>query len=118
MSVTNKLLRIEPSQCATVDQLVALLGEKWTLLVLGALTKEPTRRYTRQPLADPLTLSALRGCLPVRADGWPCLHRPPMTIAPGADELGQAAHLRTEQRRAANANTRCLQIIARATTRR
>ena len=24
---------------------VALLGEKWTLLVLGALTKEPTLRY-------------------------------------------------------------------------
>ena len=45
MSVTNKLVRIEPSQCAAVDQLVALLGEKWTLLVLGALTKEPTLRY-------------------------------------------------------------------------
>ena len=45
MSVTNKLVRIEPSQCAAVDQLVALLGEKWTLLVLGALTKAPTLRY-------------------------------------------------------------------------
>jgi DNA-binding HxlR family transcriptional regulator len=45
VSVTNKLVRIEPSQCAAVDQLVALLGEKWTLLVLGALTKEPTLRY-------------------------------------------------------------------------
>lgn len=45
MSVTNKLVRIEPIQCAAVDQLVALLGEKWTLLVLGALTKEPTLRY-------------------------------------------------------------------------
>ena len=45
MSVTNKLVRIEPSQCAAVDQVVALLGEKWTLLVLGALTKEPTLRY-------------------------------------------------------------------------
>lgn len=45
MNVTNKLVRIEPSQCAAVDQLVALLGEKWTLLVLGALTKEPTLRY-------------------------------------------------------------------------
>lgn len=45
MSVTNKLVRIEPSQCAAIDQLVALLGEKWTLLVLGALTKEPTLRY-------------------------------------------------------------------------
>jgi DNA-binding HxlR family transcriptional regulator len=39
------LVRIEPSQCAAVDQLVMLLGEKWTLLVLGALTKEPTLRY-------------------------------------------------------------------------
>jgi DNA-binding HxlR family transcriptional regulator len=45
VSVTNKLVRIEPSQCAAVDQLVALLGEKWTLLVLGALTKEQTLRY-------------------------------------------------------------------------
>jgi len=45
VSVTNKLVRIEPSQCAAVDQVVALLGEKWTLLVLGALTKEPTLRY-------------------------------------------------------------------------
>jgi DNA-binding HxlR family transcriptional regulator len=45
VSVTNKLVRIEPSQCAAIDQLVALLGEKWTLLVLGALTKEPTLRY-------------------------------------------------------------------------
>ena len=45
MSVTNKSVRIEPSQCAAVDQLVALLGEKWTLLVLGALTKAPTLRY-------------------------------------------------------------------------
>jgi DNA-binding HxlR family transcriptional regulator len=45
VSVTNKLVRIEPSQCAAVDQLVGLLGEKWTLLVLGALTKEPTLRY-------------------------------------------------------------------------
>jgi DNA-binding HxlR family transcriptional regulator len=45
VSVTNKLVRIEPSQCAAVDQLLVLLGEKWTLLVLGALTKEPTLRY-------------------------------------------------------------------------
>jgi DNA-binding HxlR family transcriptional regulator len=45
VSVTNKLVRIEPSQCPAVEQLVALLGEKWTLLVLGALTKEPTLRY-------------------------------------------------------------------------
>ena len=45
MGVTNKSVRIESSQCAAVDQLVALLGEKWTLLILGALTKEPTLRY-------------------------------------------------------------------------
>ena len=45
MSVTNKRVRTEASQCAAVDQLVALLGEKWTLLILGALTKEPTLRY-------------------------------------------------------------------------
>jgi len=46
MSVTNKLVRIEQSQCAAVDQVVGLLGEKWTLLVLGALTKEPALRYS------------------------------------------------------------------------
>jgi DNA-binding HxlR family transcriptional regulator len=45
VSVANKLVRIEASQCAAVDQVVALLGEKWTLLVLGALTKAPTLRY-------------------------------------------------------------------------
>jgi DNA-binding HxlR family transcriptional regulator len=45
VGVTNKLVRIEPSQCAAVDQVVGLLGEKWTLLVLGALTKQPTLRY-------------------------------------------------------------------------
>ncbi len=45
MSVTNKWVRIESSQCAAVDQLVTLLGEKWTLLVLGALTKQSSLRY-------------------------------------------------------------------------
>lgn len=45
MSVTNKLVRGEPGPCAAVDQAVALLGEKWTLLVLGALTKQPSLRY-------------------------------------------------------------------------
>ncbi|HEX2735719.1 MAG TPA: helix-turn-helix domain-containing protein [Polyangiaceae bacterium] len=45
MSVTNKLVRGEPSQCAAVDELVLLLGEKWTLLILGALTKAPVLRY-------------------------------------------------------------------------
>lgn len=46
MSVTNKLVRIEPTQCAVVDQVVSLIGEKWSLLVLGALTKKPALRYT------------------------------------------------------------------------
>lgn len=45
MSATNKQVRIEPSECGAVDQLVTLLGEKWTLLVLGALTKAQTLRY-------------------------------------------------------------------------
>jgi DNA-binding HxlR family transcriptional regulator len=45
LGVTNKSVRMEASQCAAVDQLVALLGEKWTLLVLGALSKAPTLRY-------------------------------------------------------------------------
>lgn len=45
MSVTNKLVRTDSAQCAAVDELVALLGEKWTLLILGALTKKPVLRY-------------------------------------------------------------------------
>lgn len=45
MGVTNKWVRMEKSQCAAVDQVVALLGEKWTLLILGALSKAPTLRY-------------------------------------------------------------------------
>jgi DNA-binding HxlR family transcriptional regulator len=45
MTVTNKRVRVEASTCAAVDDVVALLGEKWTLLVLGALTKTPTLRY-------------------------------------------------------------------------
>jgi DNA-binding HxlR family transcriptional regulator len=45
VGVTNKLVRGAATQCAAVDQLVALIGEKWTILVLGALTKQPTLRY-------------------------------------------------------------------------
>ena len=45
MSVTNKLVRTGSTSCAAVDDVVALLGEKRTLLVLGALTKTPTLRY-------------------------------------------------------------------------
>ncbi|MBS2021994.1 MAG: helix-turn-helix transcriptional regulator [Deltaproteobacteria bacterium] len=39
------MVRIEPSQCAAVDEVVALLGEKWSMLVIGALTKKETLRY-------------------------------------------------------------------------
>lgn len=52
MSATNKRVRIddrleEPaaSACAAVDEVVALLGNRWPLLVLGALRQRKTLRY-------------------------------------------------------------------------
>jgi DNA-binding HxlR family transcriptional regulator len=45
VSATNKQVDIGPSECGAVDQVVALLGEKWTLLILGALTRAQTLRY-------------------------------------------------------------------------
>lgn len=52
MSATNKRVRIDdPSEehagngCAAVDEVVALLGNRWPLLVLGALRRRKTLRY-------------------------------------------------------------------------
>ncbi len=48
VSVTNKLVRVEQSgkRCPAVNEAAALLGDKWTILVLGVLSKErPTLRY-------------------------------------------------------------------------
>ncbi len=39
-------MRTEDVQCAAVDATVALLGDKWTLLVLGVLAKSGTLRYS------------------------------------------------------------------------
>lgn len=49
MSATNKKVRIEEHAadgCSVVDEAVALMGNRWPLLVLGALTKQKTLRYT------------------------------------------------------------------------
>lgn len=48
MSVTKKTMRMEASagkSCVAVNEAVALIRDKWTVLVLGALTKEKSLRY-------------------------------------------------------------------------
>jgi hypothetical protein len=48
MSATNKMVRMsEPAgkQCVAVNEAVALLHDKWTILVLGALAHEKSLRY-------------------------------------------------------------------------
>ncbi len=48
MSATNKIVRTEEQVekgCAAVEQAVALMGNKWTLLVLGVLGKKSRLRY-------------------------------------------------------------------------
>lgn len=48
MSATNKRMRMEASagkSCVAVNELVALIRDKWTVLVLGALAKEESLRY-------------------------------------------------------------------------
>jgi DNA-binding HxlR family transcriptional regulator len=52
MSATNKRVRIDDraedqaeGACAAVDQVVALLGNRWPLLVLGALRRHGALRY-------------------------------------------------------------------------
>lgn len=48
MSATNKIVRMqEPGgkQCVAVNEAVALLRDKWTVLVLGALTHAESLRY-------------------------------------------------------------------------
>lgn len=48
MSATNKIIRMnEPAgkQCVAVNEVVALLGDKWTLLVLGALSHHGSLRH-------------------------------------------------------------------------
>jgi DNA-binding HxlR family transcriptional regulator len=48
VSATNKIVRVEEragEQCVAVNEAVALLGDKWTILVLGALVHAPSLRY-------------------------------------------------------------------------
>ena len=45
MSATNKAVRTTDTQCIAVNEAVALLHDKWTLLVLGALAHAPSLRY-------------------------------------------------------------------------
>lgn len=48
MSVTNKMLRVEgqaKGPCVAVNEAVALIHDKWTILVLGALAHATSLRY-------------------------------------------------------------------------
>jgi DNA-binding HxlR family transcriptional regulator len=48
MSATNKRVRIDEGAldaCPAIDEAVALLGNRWPLLVLGALRRHKTLRY-------------------------------------------------------------------------
>jgi len=48
VSATNKIVRMGESagkQCVAANEAVALIRDKWTILVLGALTREPSLRY-------------------------------------------------------------------------
>lgn len=52
MTATNKLVRMEDragnhagAQCAAVSELMSLLRDKWTMLVLGVLRRHETLRY-------------------------------------------------------------------------
>jgi DNA-binding HxlR family transcriptional regulator len=48
VSATNKRVRLqEPAEdsCPAVDETIALLGNRWSVLVLGALSKQETLRY-------------------------------------------------------------------------
>lgn len=47
MTATNKHVRVDDGseQCVAVNEVVALVRDKWTLLVLGALSKNESLRY-------------------------------------------------------------------------
>ena len=48
MSATNKIVRTtEPAgkQCLAVNELVALIRDKWTIMVVGALGRQKSLRY-------------------------------------------------------------------------
>ena len=48
MSATNKILRMEEraeEQCVAASEAIGLIRDKWTILVLGALTHDSPLRY-------------------------------------------------------------------------
>ena len=48
MGATNKLVRMEEQtseQCVAVNELISLVRDKWTLLVIGTLRRETSLRY-------------------------------------------------------------------------
>ena len=48
MGATNKIVRLEEQaeeQCVAANDVVALIRDKWTILVLGALRRERSLRY-------------------------------------------------------------------------
>ncbi len=47
MSATNKIVRMQErkEKCVAANEVIALLRDKWTILVLGALTRVDSLRY-------------------------------------------------------------------------
>ncbi len=48
MGVTNNLVRMEEherNRCEAVNEMVALIGDKWTVMVLGVLGRKEKLRY-------------------------------------------------------------------------
>jgi DNA-binding HxlR family transcriptional regulator len=48
LSVTNKDVRVEKAaeQCLAANEVVSIVRDKWTILVLGALRRNDSLRYT------------------------------------------------------------------------
>ena len=49
MSVTNKMVRMDNragEQCLAANEVVSIIRDKWTILVLGALRRNELLRYT------------------------------------------------------------------------
>jgi DNA-binding HxlR family transcriptional regulator len=49
VSATNKIVRMEKpagKECVAAAEAITLLRDKWTILVLGALTHDPSLRYS------------------------------------------------------------------------
>jgi len=56
LSATNKTLRVEEppgDPCVAANEMLALIRDKWTILVLGALRREKSLRYNELQRAVP-----------------------------------------------------------------